>query len=187
MTHGWRLHTVIVLLAVALFMAGAALADWPWWEFAFRSDLSPVSWLSSALLLANAAVALSLTLSASLPRPLGATLSAALAVLALDEQFQLHERLQDSFVAGRFGRAPTVAVGIGGVIAAVALIRAITPSAARGLIASGVAVGLFAIWVDLGSPPAMVGAFEEAFEVMAESLFLCGLLELSRSQVQSKP
>jgi len=67
MRKWWR-HTAIVLIAVTLFMAAAALADWPWWEFAFRSDLSPVSWLSGALLLANAAVALSLTLSGSLPR-----------------------------------------------------------------------------------------------------------------------
>jgi hypothetical protein len=184
--HWWR-HTVIVLAAGTLFMAAAALANWPWWEFAFRSDMSPVSWLSSALLLANAAVTVSLTLCSALPRALGTTLSATLALLALDEEFQLHERLQDSFIAGRFGHAPTVAVGIGGIIAAVALIRTIRPPAARGLIASGVALGLFAIWVDLGSPPAVIGALEESFEVIAESLFLSGLLELSRSQVQSTP
>jgi hypothetical protein len=184
--HWWR-HTAIVLAALTLFMAAAALVNWPWWEFAFRSEMSPVSWLSGALLLANAAVMVSLTLSGALPRALGTTLSAALALLALDEQFQLHERLQNSFVAGRFGRAPTVAVGVGGVIAAIALIRTIRPPGAQGLIASGVALGLFALWVDLGSPPAVVGALEEAFEVIAESLFLCGLLELSRSQVQSSP
>ena len=59
--------------------------------------------------------------------------------------------------------------------------------AVRGLIASGLAMGLLAIWVDLGSPPETIRAFEEAFEVWAESLFLCGLLELSRSHVQSRP
>ena len=187
MTRGWWPHTTIVLTAVTLFMSAAALADWPWWEFAFRSDMSPVSWLSGALLLANAAVALSLTLSGSVPRSLGTILCAALALLAVDEQFQLHERLQDSFIAGRFGRAPTVVVAIGGIIVAVALIRATKSSAVRGLIASGLAIGLFAIWVDLGSPPETIAAFEEAFEVLAESLFLCGLLELSRSHVQSTP
>jgi hypothetical protein len=36
----------MVLTAVMLFMAAAALANWPWWEFAFHSDMSPVSWLS---------------------------------------------------------------------------------------------------------------------------------------------
>jgi hypothetical protein len=185
MRQGWWRHTAVILTIVVLFMAGAALTDWPWWEYAFRSDMSPVSWLSSALLLANAAVALTLTLGAALPRALGAALSAALAALALDEQFQLHEQLQESFAAGRFGRAPTVAVGIGGVIAAVMLLRAVKPSAARALIAGGVAVGVFAIWVDLGSPPEAVAALEEAFEVIAESLFLCGLLELSRPHVHS--
>ncbi len=168
-------------------MTAAALADWPWWEFAFRSDMSPVSWLSSALLLANAAVALSLMLSGSLPRALGTILCAALALLAVDEQFQLHERLQDSFIVGRFGRAPTLIVAIGGTIAAAALTRATKSSPVRGLIASGLAMGLLAIWVDLGSPPESIRAFEEAFEVLAESLFLCGLLELSRSHVQSRP
>jgi hypothetical protein len=56
MTRGWWRHTAMVLTAVMLFMAAAALANWPWWEFAFHSDMSPVSWLSGALLLANTAV-----------------------------------------------------------------------------------------------------------------------------------
>lgn len=185
MRHGWWKHTTAIMTAVVAFMAVAALADWPWWEFAFRSDMSPVSWLSSALLLANASVAFSLTLSGSLPRALGLSLAPALAVLALDEQFQLHERLQESATAGGFGRAPTWLVAVGGVAVAALLMRAITSGAARALIAAGVAVGLFALWVDLGAPPPAVATLEEAYEVVAEALFLCGLLELSRPHVHS--
>jgi hypothetical protein len=55
----------------------------------------------------------------------------------------------------------------------------------RALVALAVIVGLFALWVDLGSPPVVVGRLEEGFEVIAESLFLCGLLELARVHVQS--
>jgi hypothetical protein len=57
-------------------MIVAAYQEWPWWEYAFLSDNSPVAWLSSALLVANAAVALGLTLSGSLTRFIGYPLTA---------------------------------------------------------------------------------------------------------------
>jgi hypothetical protein len=53
------------------------------------------------------------------------------------------------------------------------------------LFVSAMTVGTFALWVDLGSPPVIVGQLEEGFEVLAESLFLSGLLELARTHVQS--
>ena len=185
--RGWWRHTAAVMSAIVAFVIAAALADWPWWEFAFRSDFSAVSWLSSALLLANAAVALSLTLSRLLPRLLGSALTLALTLLALDEQFQLHERFQESALTGRFGRAPTFLVGAIGIVFAIVLLLTVKSRPARTLLAAGVVVGLFALWVDLGAPPAAIAVFEEGFEVLAEGLFICGLLEVSRSHVQSRP
>jgi hypothetical protein len=183
--HGWWRHTAAVMGAIAAFMIAAALADWPWWQFAFRSDLSAVSWLSSALLLANAAVALNLTLSRLLPRLTGSALTLAMALLALDEQFQLHERLQESALTGRFGQAPTLLVGAIGIVFAIAVMAAIKSRPSRALLAAGVVVGLFALWVDVGAPPPAIAMFEEGFEALAEGLFLCGLLEMSRAHVQS--
>jgi hypothetical protein len=183
--HGWTKHTAFVLGAVAAFVAISVSTEWPWWEYAFMSDNSPVAWLSSALLVANAAIALNLAVSRGLPAGPGYMLAAALAMLACDEQFQLHERLKFSIGGGAAGNAPAWLVGIGGLACLVVLMRIVTSRAARVLIATGVAIGIFALWVDLGTPPAMLARSEELYEVLAESVFLCGLLEISRSQVQS--
>jgi hypothetical protein len=179
--RGWPRHTAVVLGAVAAFVAVSVFAEWPWWEYAFMSDESPVAWLSSALLVANAAVALNLALSRSLRPGPGYTLAAALAMLAVDEQFQLHERLKSSTGGGAAGNAPTWLVGIGGLACLAVLMRIVKSRAARVLIAAAVSVGIFALWVDLGTPPAVLARSEELYEVLAESLFLCGLLEISRS------
>ena len=152
---------------------------------AFISDGSAVAWLSSALLVANAAVALSVTLMRALPLITGGCLAAALALLAVDEQFQLHEQFKNRAGTTRFSEAPMVMVGIGAVVVLVVLWRRLPTRTARVLFASAVSVGVFALWVDLGSPPVVVGQLEEGFEVLSESLFLCGLLELARVQVQS--
>ena len=167
-----------------MFMWTAAWLAQPWWEYAFLSDDSPVSWLSGALLLANAVAALGLTLSGSLPPASGSLLSFALMVLALDEQFLLHERFKEIVPAG-LGNAPVFAIGSGGLLVLIVLGRAVRPRAARALLQAAVAMGLFALWVDVGHPPALIAQLEEGFEVIAEALFLSGLLEISRGQVQS--
>lgn len=182
--HRWWLHTIIVVGAVMLFMILVAWTSQPWWEYAFLSDDSSVSWLSSALLMANAAVALNLTLTGSLHGLLGAVIATALAVMSADEHFLLHERFKHSMPAW-IGDAPTVLIGIGGVAALLLLNRSMKTPAARYLVAAAVAVGIFALWVDVGSPPATIARLEEGFEVIAEALFLSGLLEVSRTQVQS--
>lgn len=179
----WWGHTAVVIAAVISFMAIAAASAWPWWEFAFLSDDSPVSWLSSALLLANAAVAFSLALSRVLPRGYGYCLTAALTTLSLDEQFLLHERIQE---ATPLGNLTTWLVAIGGAAFVMLLWRASKSASARMLLASALAIGIFAIGVDLLLPATAVGRIEEAYEVLAESLFLCGLLEISRDQLQSR-
>jgi hypothetical protein len=178
-------HTAIVLGLVLAFMAAAAWREWPWWEYAFFSDGSAVAWLSSALLLANAAVALSATLVRALPPVSGGGLSAALALLAIDEQFQLHEQFQAALGTSPLRHAPTMTVGVGGIIVLAVFWRRLATRTARALFAAAVIAGLFALSVDLGSPPLAIGRLEEGFEVVAESLFLCGLLELVRPQVQS--
>jgi hypothetical protein len=174
-----------VLGSVTVFTLAAAYASWPWWEYAFLSDDSPLSWLSSALLLANAVVALNLTLTGGLSAPVGSTLTAALTFLAIDEQFQVHERFKESRGGGTIGDLPTWLVGLGGIACVVVLRRTVASDAARNLLSVAVAVGLFAIWVDLGSPSQYLARCEEVVEVMAESLFLCGLLEQSSAHVQS--
>ncbi len=154
-----------------------AVAGWqalPWWEHAFLSDDSPVSWLSSALLVANAAVVVTLTVIRSLPSALGRILATALAALALDEQFLLHERYKES-VPPSVGGIPTILIGLFGLVGIVLLGRAVRSRHARALFLSALVLGLFALWIDLGNPPAWASRLEEGFEVLAEAMFLSAL------------
>ena len=182
--HRWCLHTTAIVGFVVAMMGAAAWRSLPWWEYAFLSDDSAVSWLSSALLMANAAVALNLSVTGVLSLAGGSLMTLALAVMSADEQFLLHERFQNT-VPGWLGNAPTVLVGVGGIGVLILLNRSVKAPAARYLIGAAVAVGVFALWVDLGSPPPLLARLEEGFEVLAEALFLSGLLEVSRTQVQS--
>ena len=135
--------------------------------------------------MANAAMALSLTGMGALPVITGGSLSAALGLLAVDEQFQLHERFKAVVTPGWLKDSPTILVGVGGIVLLVLVWQRLATPTTRALFTLAVSVGVFALWVDLGSPPIVVGRLEEGFEVIAESLFLCGLLEHARLHVQS--
>jgi hypothetical protein len=175
----------VILVFVATFTAAAVATSWPWWEYAFLSDDSPLAWLSSALLVANAAVVTNLTVSRLLPARFGWLLAAALVCLALDEQFLLHERVKDAIGRGGLVDVWPLAVGVVGTVGLIVLLRAVSRVSARLLIAAAFAVGILALWVDLGHAPTPLARTEELFEVIAESLFLAGVIEVSRSQVQS--
>jgi len=179
----WIATTAGVLGALIAFMAFAAWREWPWWEYAFLSDGSPVAWLSGALLAANAAVVLSLRAGGRFPARLAYPLASALVYLALDEQFQLHERFKDRFGHNLAGNLPILLVGVVGGVFGNALFK-IVPREAGRLLAVAVGLGIFAIWIDLAAPGPLA-LLEEGFEVLAEAMFLCGLLEAARDQVQS--
>ena len=188
----WWSHTAIVVGGAAAFMAAAAWSYAPWWEYAFLSDDSPVSWLSSALLVASAAIAFDRALVGGTDRRRWGLLAVALVSMALDEQFLFHERFKDT-VAGASGyrtdsaiaNLPTLVLGCGALILLVTAIRQVSERPARRLLQAAVAVGLCALFVDLAPSPVALGRLEEAYEVLAESLFLSGLLEYRRGYVQS--
>ena len=188
----WR--TGVAIACVVGFMGLAAWSSEPWWERAFRSDDSAVAWLSSALLFANATLALKLTRDGPLPGRLGGPLSAALWLAALDEQFLHHERFKYAPATLRLaadprwrwiGELPTLMVGIVGIAFVWAFTRTVRQRPAGRLMLAALAIGLIALWVDLGSAPHWLARLEEGVEVMAETLFLCALLEVSPPQVQS--
>lgn len=205
--EAWVWRTGLVLAGVALFIAISAWAYLPWWELAFRSDASPVSWLSSALLLACAALALQIGAQRRLGPALASWLAVAMLALALDEQFRFHEYWKyhcaewtgwcGRAAAGRIdwlGDAPMMLVGLVGIATLAALRRAIQSAVVRGLMIAAVAVGVvLALGVHFGHAggvlPARYGRFEEVFEVFAIALFLCALLEVpaasGNDQVQS--
>jgi xanthine/uracil permease len=181
-----RTAAALALLAAALaFMALSAWSYAPVWERAFRSDASPVSWLSSALLLTLAAMALRLMTDGGLPRMLGGWMAAAMFVLALDEQFMFHElwkyRCEEWLALCRFEavhEAPMLGVAVVGTITIVALHRAMRSRLSRGLLWAGLAIGLWAITVDQVAIPWPIAELEEAFEVLAEALVLAAFVSL---------
>jgi hypothetical protein len=205
---GWRWRTASVLLGVLIFTLISLWAYLPFWELALRSDNAPVAWLSSALLFACAAQAWAALAQHKLPRGLGALLVAALVLMALDEQFSYHEHWKyhcaewASWCARAspghvhwLGDAPMALVGIVGVVALVAMHRAVASKLVRAHLAAAVFVGVvLALGTHfghlIGALPESVSRLEEVFEVLAEALFLCALVELNvlpqvQRQVQS--
>lgn len=175
-------------------MLFSAWLFYPGWERAFRSDASPVSWLSSALLLTLGVVALRLQAEGALGRWLGGWLALAMGVLALDEQFMLHElwkyRCHEWTALCRMNgvrELPMLMVGLVGVATAAFMHRVLASRRTRGLLWTGIATGLWAIGVDQVAMPYPVAALEEGFEVLAEALVLAALLSVPPGSAAAPP
>ena len=196
---GFETWPALCALALAgLYMATAAALYAPSPEAAFLSDDSPVAWLSSAQLWAIAMLALNATAARLLPRLLGLWLVLALSALAFDEQFLFHERWKFGCAAwfdacrhhAWVGELPTLAVGVVGLASAAWLHRALPAGAARRLLWSALAVGVFALVLDVSGHPAVLAPWEEAFEVVSEALFggaMLGLRAGGRNALQGYP
>ncbi len=196
--HPWVAPAL--LCAVLGFLLLSAWLFAPAWERAFRSDNSPASWLSGALLVTLCITALRLTAERCLPWRLGVWLTLAFGALALDEQFMLHELWKfrchewtDACRSGVVREAPMLAVAVVGLFTLAWLRRALSHRSTRALLWTGLAVGLAAIGVDLwpeAQPqwawlpglPELLAALEEALEVVAEALVLGALLRQPGSQ-----
>lgn len=190
-------HRGVAPALLAAVLGYLLLSAWmlaPAWERAFRSDGSPVAWLSSALLLTLSITALRLLGERALPRLLGAWLAVAFLVLALDEQFMLHElwkfRCHEWTAACQYStvrEAPMLAVAAIGLLTLAWLHRALLHPGTRALLWAGLAVGWLAIavdqwpeaqahWPHLPELPPLLATLEEGFEVVAEALVLAALL-----------
>lgn len=190
-------HTGVAAALLTAVLGFLLISVWmyaPQWERAFRSDGSPVSWLSSALLLALSITALRMVGDRALPRRLGAWLALAFFVLALDEQFMLHElwkfRCQEWTDACRWApvrEAPMLAVAMVGLFTMAWLHHALWHNGTRALLWAGLTLGWLAIgvdqwpevqarWPSLPELPSLLATLEEGLEVMAEALVLGALL-----------
>lgn len=176
---------IIYLPIIALFMSLAVALYWPLPELAFRSDNSPVSWMSSAQLWTLAVIAIRLTFDRALPRSLGVWLVIAMAAMAFDEQFMFHERWKyscaDWFELCRFSwvrELPMLMVGIGGFVTALWLHANVNIGWARVQLWIAIGIGLFALSMDLLHFSNDLAAYEEGFEVLAEACFVSFLLGL---------
>ena len=179
----WPMAVYVPLIVI--FMALAAVGAWPLPEMAFRSDNSPISWLSSAQLWSLAVIAIRLTFDRALPLALGLWLVIATAAMAFDEQFMLHEQWKygctDWFALCRYAwvrELPMLAVGLGGIVTALWLHASIQPGWARWQLWAAIGTGLFALSMDVLHVSDDLAAYEEGFEVLAEAIFVSCLLGL---------
>lgn len=166
-------------------MSLAAFFYWPEPEVAFRTDNSPVAWLSSAQLWAMAILSLRLWSDSSLPRWLCLWLATAFAGMAFDEQFMLHEHWKYSclewFDACRFAwvtELPMYLVGSFGLATAVAMHRAINHPVLRAQLWLALAIGIFALYLRFTQHPIDLLPYKAALLVFAEAMFVGTLLGL---------
>lgn len=178
-------------LAVFLFVVVSAWLAWPLPEAAFRSDNSPVSWLSSAQLWALFALAIRLSAERTLPVSLGLWLSIAMAGMAFDEQFMLHEQWKfgcaDWVVICRHTwgtELPMLLVGALGLLTAVWLHCVLPRGLAKVQMWAAICTGLFALSLDLSGVPSSLVAYEEGFEVVAEAILVGVFLGLCTRDIK---
>jgi len=185
-----RLLTAIFPLALALLLLAVFLISrWPLWEQNLMSDHSPAAWLSSAQLLGASFLACRLGLDRTFNPLLSTWLAVAMATLAIDEQFMLHEQWKygcaDWFAICSHGwvrELPMQAVALLGTLTLFHLAQRVPDRDFRHVLFASLGVGLFTLCLDLANGPAILLPFEEAFEVSAEALFIGALLIAAPSQ-----
>lgn len=179
------LPILISVLAAIVFMAVSFSLYWPTPEIAFRTDDSPVAWLSSAQMWAIAILSLRLWQERALPPLLSAWLAIALMLMACDEQFMLHEQwkyqclewisLCQYYWVTEIPMLLVIALGVA--TGFFLLPYFLTPLPKSFLLAS-LAVGLFAMVLRFTGMPSVLLPYKALFLVLAQGLFLGTLLGL---------
>lgn len=179
-----RLLIALMPLVLAIILIGIFMAlRWPFWEQSLMSDQSPAAWLSSAQLLALAFLACRLGLDHTLEPGLSMWLTLAMAMLAFDEQFMLHEYWKygcPNWIAACnhswVRELPMMCVALFGAITLTYLAWSVHDRLFRRILYASLGVGLLALFIDLFSVPVFLTPFEEALEVFSEALFIGALL-----------
>jgi len=179
-----RLFVALMPLALAILLIGIFMSlRWPFWEQSLMSDQSPAAWLSSAQLLVLAFLSARLGLDRTLEPGLSIWLTIAIAMLALDEQFMLHEYWKygctnwiEACSQSWIRELPMICVALFGAISLTYLGLSVHDQLFRNILYASLGVGLLALCVDLFSVPIFLTPFEEALEVFSEALFIGALL-----------
>jgi hypothetical protein len=175
-----------VLGVIAVVTSAIVVGDWPFLERAIALEDAPIAWLQSTLLAASAVACLQHSVVTTARRSRWCLVAAALFALALDERFMGHERLKewiwlelfdaDSLRAGRWPDLPILLYAIGGVASVTWIVREIRDRYSRCLLWAAIGCGTVALIIDVSSQTIALQIVEELLEVLAESLFLIGLL-----------
>jgi len=183
------LYIFLPIIIAIIFMVSTVWFHWPLWQRPFRSDFSPISWLSSTQIFAVAFVIVCLLIDDALNWKLGGWLFISTLSMALDEQFQFHELWKyscDSWVQlCRFTlirELPIILVGILGFLTMCILHKTFYKPLERTLLWIAVAIGILSVTVDQITYFGLISDFEEGFEVLSEAFFLAGLLAIKASR-----
>lgn len=181
----WSLNLAPVLIAIIFILLSTFQAR-PFWQQAFRSDHSTISWLSSAQLWSIALVTLLLAKDQRIPLLLGSWFFVSVLLMAMDEQFQFHEQWKYgcaewvNWCGSVWAKElPIFSVALLGSISSYYLYRHCKMVLSKALLITAIMLGLLAIGVDLGLAPGSLNIFEEALEVMAEAFWLSCLFSLT--------
>lgn len=182
----------IFILFISLAITAGIIYVWrPNLAVALALEESPIAWLQSSLLVACACAAGFRAMLAPAGEPAKnpraplpwVVFSLLLIVAALDERFMLHERVQEFILfevldgdpaLKRLTQVVTLAYALAGVGVMLWLRKAMAAPAWRWCRA-GIAVGIAAVVMDVAFDSITLQIFEELLEVVALTLFLCGL------------
>lgn len=189
---------VLIFFISAVIAAGVVYAWWPNLAVALALEDSPVAWLQSSLLVACACAAgfraMLVPTTEPVNKPRGSLpwvmLSFSLILAALDERFMFHERVQELILFevldgnSTFRRLTQMAIlvyALVGVGVMLWLRKVMTVPAWRWC-GSGIVVGFAAVAMDVAFDSVTLQIFEELLEVVAVTLFLCGLFREAGTQ-----
>jgi hypothetical protein len=178
---------VVLLCALVLVVFGFMVwRYWPGLARALGLQEAPIDWLQSSLLCAGAAICVLLGVFEPSRSRGWNVVALALLAAALDQRFGIHQRLRDAIdfgllgrdpaAPGRTGHLPMLAYSAAGLLLLAWLRRGPAPFTAMRWIVAAVVVGAASIGLDIASTDLAVQAVEESLELLAETLFVCGVL-----------
>jgi hypothetical protein len=174
---------LVCCMGAVLFMLVSVWLYWPEPEVAFRTDDSPVAWLSSAQMWALAILPLRLWRDSNMPRLLCVWLSVAMMGMSFDEQFMFHEHWKYDCIQwtsacsmGWVRELPMLAVGSLGLVTAVYLHRCLPSRELRIMLWTAIGIGVAALVLRATGQPAAVLPYKAALLVTAQAIMTSVLL-----------
>lgn len=185
---GVRTALVVAVIVLLVWVALVALY-WPAIDQAIAYEDSPITWLSTSVLVACATLALVLAEQGAGRRWYG--VGVLLVAAALDERFMGHELLRDIWLApvvgktGALANLPMLSYLLAGAWLTYASWQAFPPGIARALLILALLAGAVAITLDITTVAMGWQVLEEMLELLSELLFLCSLIVVRAYSAQS--
>jgi hypothetical protein len=189
--NGYWTSCFAVFTTVATILGWIVWRHYPFIERALAFEDSPIAWVSSSVLIACATLSFAIVQQRAHPRQdqlAWIFLTLLLLLAALDERFQLHETFKSWLLFHHYhgdvkqmqfmGDLPMAGYPAAGMFFIYWFGKRV---ASPGMFAAAIVVGAVAVGMDIATENIRLQMLEEVLEVLAETLFLCGLLIEHRS------